>query len=846
MIRNRHVRLSQGSARAVRFLSGLHVSLQDGKRTSTVTITRTGTFTDPRYGQFEITREMLLAIVENFKKRVFGQDIFIDVAHRPDQGAAGKVLSLAVEGNRLRAEVEWTDYGIEAVRKRGYQYLSAELHENYVDNEQGQAHGPVLLGAGLTIRPVIKRLDPVQLSESSVGDGPTYLHPELKTTLLHEAQQTMNQHLKKLREQLEARKLSAAAIDSLMGLAEAQIKALAADDEAGMLKVVAQFEEAGQRLAEAIGAAPATVTLAMPASGLTAEDVRKLLAEERQAQAAAQQARDEALAANRAAFAKVLAEAQGLDEDMKRELTESAMELVTAEMSTEQARKLGEHQLAMGQRMAAVRTLSGMGYTLPAGTTRIHTEAQGHLRLQEMIDTGLRGAMTTIRSAGADTKVSPFVARTLAMFDAMNGHRYDAEVKRLSGAETNIADGAFPVGFQRTVIREALHDLNILQLVQTLTDASATATTNIPYEERDTSAVVNDGIVFEGQGIPGASIAQKMDLAYILPMKLAMTVTNEMMHFSRASAINWDAWGRNVESNARVMRELVARRLANELMRAADAYAAVAVTGENIAAQLAGASSRIKTAQFPIVRPHQQYDMQGNAVGAAQNPITLVINGATIQPWDGTGTQAAGTYYRIASINLGYIDLVDAAGNPVTPTATTATLGYSYATNVAKFDIDVPTGKTLEQHLNGLLQKIGARKAILMADRYVTPDFLLMSPVLNDIISNAEQFAAEAARNGSNTNAQGDLATVKGISAFGTNAPGIDLGDERIVMGSRGTTSYTISKPFMTGTPFEAVDSLGRPTGKKVAYGEEYSAIHTPLPIRNRLTSVLVYSATGR
>lgn len=162
----RHILLEQHpETGTIRFLTGLNVQLAEGKTRTTVTVTRAGEFSDPRYGQFSITREMLLSMVENFNKRVYGQDIFIDVAHRPENGAAGKILSLSVEGNRLRAEVEWTPYGIEAIRKKGYSYLSAEYHENWRDNEQGLQHGPVLLGAALTVRPVIKRLDPVRLSE---------------------------------------------------------------------------------------------------------------------------------------------------------------------------------------------------------------------------------------------------------------------------------------------------------------------------------------------------------------------------------------------------------------------------------------------------------------------------------------------------------------------------------------------------------------------------------------------------------------------------------------------------------------------------------------------------------
>ncbi|MFX5714361.1 hypothetical protein ABTE40_21690, partial [Acinetobacter baumannii] len=79
------------------------------------------------------------------------------------------------------------------------------------------------------------------------------------------------------------------------------------------------------------------------------------------------------------------------------------------------------------------------------------------------------------------------------------------------------------------VIREALSDLRVLELVQTLTDFQATTTTQIPYELRDTSAIVNDAIVFEGKPIPPAGIGQYMDTAYILPMKLAMVITNEVV-----------------------------------------------------------------------------------------------------------------------------------------------------------------------------------------------------------------------------------------------------------------------------------------------------------------------------
>src|SRR3546814_13941640 len=58
--------------------------------------------------------------------------------------------------------------------------------------------------------------------------------------------------------------------------------------------------------------------------------------------------------------------------------------------------------------------------------------------------------------------------------------------------------------------------------------------------------------------------------AYITPRKLALMLSNEMIHFSRASLINWDAWARNIASNARLMKDIMAVAIMNELQRSAD------------------------------------------------------------------------------------------------------------------------------------------------------------------------------------------------------------------------------------------------------------------------------------
>lgn len=819
--------------------------------TSVVTITRVGTFTDPRYGEFAITPQMLAQMVTNFKQRTYGQDIFIDVAHRPDQGAAARVLALAVDGGRLRATVEWTEYGIQAVRQRGFTYLSAEFVDDYIDNERGQHHGPVLLGAGLTVRPVIKRLDPVQLSAAD-GGPPLAFDP----LLLADWETPMKDFLKKLRAALEQKKtLSEDARSGLLNAFEASAKLLGDDPDPKLLQVLLdQFLGTAEQVAKANSAAPVTLSVQLPeapATGLNAEDVKKLLAEQREAEATAARQLAETKASRVTLFNQLLDAAEGLKSlsESARATLKKAADLITPAMSEAEVKQLAEFAIEQGNQLVVQQNLRTLGWQ-PAGSVHIQMgEDNSAKKLQEIMHQKLK--LSSSYGNGQlklPEKVQPFVDKVLAEFDQMHGQRIYEEARLLAGETTAISDTNLPVAVQREVIRETLSDLRVLELVQTNTDPSAQGTTQIPYETRDGSAIMNDGVVFEGNEIHGASVQQDMDLAYIVPMKVSMNITEEVMHFSASSMINWDAWGRNVASNARFMRELIARRIANNLQRSADAAGAVAVSNESMQSRLDGNNSIYKTTNWPIIRPFQQYDMKGTTIGGVQNPITVSINGNAISQYDGTGTQSAGTYWRIANANLGYIQFVDEDGAAVTPTYSSGStvISYSYSTNVRKFDLDIPEGLRNEEHLNGLLQAVGAGKAYLNANRYVMADFLLMSATLNDITTNAENYTSAAKRPDADLSAMGDLATIKATPAYGTNAPNIDLGDERILIGPRGLLGYTIAKPYSMKPPFEAVGANGKPTGKLVSYGTEFSAIHVPSPVRNRMHSVIAYSLTGR
>ncbi|MBK7011926.1 MAG: hypothetical protein IPH43_04055 [Xanthomonadales bacterium] len=230
----------------------------------------------------------------------------------------------------------------------------------------------------------------------------------------------------------------------------------------------------------------------------------------------------------------------------------------------------------------------------------------------------------------------------------------------LAGGAVSIGDTALPASYQREVLIEALADLRILELVSADVEPTDSATHTIPYESRDVSSVYNDGITYEGQAIQLAGVSQANVFAYIEPMKIGLELSDEVMHFSRSNGnVNWDAWGRNIASNSRLARELIARRISNRMQRSADAYGSVAVVAEAVDAQVTVANSLIKLANFPLIRPYQVRDLQGNAVGSPEHPIAFTRNGVACTEFDGTGTQTAGTYYRVENWNLGLLRMVD-------------------------------------------------------------------------------------------------------------------------------------------------------------------------------------------
>lgn len=868
----RHIFLDKGNAGApgrVRFYS-LPVKLAEGARTSWVTVTRTGTFTDPRYGQFDITPAMLAQMVANFEARVLGQDVFFDVAHKPSDGAACRVLQLAVDGGRLRALVEWTDFGIDAVLKRGFSYLSAEYHEDWRDNEQGKAHGCVLLGAGLTTRPVVKHLDPVTLSLDGDEDpddddaAKTAVHPSLIKALSLES--TMNKHLKKLREKLLAMGLTDAQIQPILDTALKQLEA-AGDDETRSLALVETFTSAGQALhtqLKALATNPAgqagtvapVITLqvggeldqAAVASAVQAA-VARTLADQTAAATAAAAALD--------AKVKLLSDTVGanttLDADAKAALVEELKPLVTRELSDDQVKRLAEFALASAARASAAAQLAMLGFRPPSGSLHITVDSGNTVRsLQEQVDrrlgiTGMPDSLRYERTGGALLAVNKaFAEKALAHFDLVHGARLAAEHKQLAGGTGSSSDVGVPAIFERTVLREALYQMVGLSLVNAGTVDFAPVV-QIPYSYRDTTAAGTSATrVYEGQGIPRAGIVQTFEEARPIPQKLAFKLNNEMRYLLGGAPIDFDPLAENTRNIIRIVGEDTDSMVQNELLRSSDEALTATVT-DTLTAQVNGTNRIFVLTQFPVVRPRRVFDLKGQQVGSTLYGITVTLNAVARSEYVSGVALSAGLYW-VMDYNMGEIRFVNEAGVLQTPTnGWVLTVAYTYTLNAAKVNLDVGASPdTINAVYDRVLNFIGARKVVVENDRYYMANMLLMSGAVDNALGQATTFTANGSRPGTGLNADGSVGVVKGMPVFNTRAPGLWTGDVRVVVGERGNTRFRMMRPFSMNNLEESRDSNGLFTGGKENYGEQFVVVHTPTQRKNANTSLVLFSSTAR
>lgn len=455
------------------------------------------------------------------------------------------------------------------------------------------------------------------------------------------------------------------------------------------------------------------------------------------------------------------------------------------------------------------------------------------MHVNEWFDRIMRASSTPLR--GLDAPLSKKSQEILACYDACHHEKQRAESKVLAdGGSLTTSGMALPSVFGRAVVRNVVADLAILESMQIATDAAGQTHLPILHMQRKGYKGHRHGLVFDGKGIPFLNIEQNYEIGALQSVKLAISVSDEVLFFN-AGRRDIDVMATFITYASEEFREILVRRAADAMVRAADSWGASAVINENIAAQLDGSGSLIKTANFPVVRPYQARSLDGIAVGGEENPIDIIIDGSSIPEIDPTIVQPTpGVYWRAENLSLGLIRLVDEADNPVTPNVTTATISYSQSTNAALFDTKLPDGASLGSHLDGAITAISAAKKAIFDRAHLSATYCTMPETLADRLTDASYFSGDPART------EG-LKNLKSMIVHAINVADTDLGAERVLIGVADTATYAVASPVSFAAPFQRQGSPGKHT-----YGIELSGIFVPAEIRNRLSSVILYDSDAR
>lgn len=156
------------------------VFIGDNPIISDVQLTRDGTFHSNRFGEFSLNLSVYEDFIRNFHEGVYGNDLDVglpyNAEHRSELGALGWIKELYVRWNfeknwnELWATVEWTPFGVQAIREKRYKYSSIEYYDEWTDPETLKVYKNVVIGAALTVDPFISKMSEIKLSKNNESE----------------------------------------------------------------------------------------------------------------------------------------------------------------------------------------------------------------------------------------------------------------------------------------------------------------------------------------------------------------------------------------------------------------------------------------------------------------------------------------------------------------------------------------------------------------------------------------------------------------------------------------------------------------------------------------------------
>jgi len=254
----------------------------------------------PVYGKLDFSLGELQKYAYSVKSKLRGIDPDVDYDHKldPSKGrvAAGWIKDADVREDGLWLLVEWTEKAKDAIKNREYRYFSPEFTREWI-NEKGEKLKNVVLGGGLTNRPFLKNLVPVNLHEIEGYEQENVMDPKKLAQLLGLSEDASEEDIEtKLTELANATK-----DDPSVDLSKVSVKV---NDEGKLIVTHPDSESEWQ------GELPKLET--------EQNDDHKELAK---------------LAESNPAIAKILSEHQTMQEDMKTLKTTQRLSEVTTQLS---------------------------------------------------------------------------------------------------------------------------------------------------------------------------------------------------------------------------------------------------------------------------------------------------------------------------------------------------------------------------------------------------------------------------------------------------------------------------------------------------------------------------------
>ena len=126
-----------------------------------------GKYDHPIYGSIEFTTDKVKEFADNVNNNVRGTELDIDYDHKSaGPEAAGWVKKAEARPDGLWIFVEWTKKAYEAIKEKAFKYFSPEFDDEWTHPKTGAKHKNVLFGGGITNRPFLKDILPLNLSEA--------------------------------------------------------------------------------------------------------------------------------------------------------------------------------------------------------------------------------------------------------------------------------------------------------------------------------------------------------------------------------------------------------------------------------------------------------------------------------------------------------------------------------------------------------------------------------------------------------------------------------------------------------------------------------------------------------